>query len=143
MLRSLPCQLLVELASNVAEGIMQFYSTPWLIPADLGQNIRYFHPAGSETTGIQLQGPYFMVRLDSTRAKAKIHPEWLCKPQTLSLATITSSLWSGWTKSAILALVTFQRPGQVTAVCARGFSFQRAEPTDVVVSPPHGSSSPR
>ncbi|KAK0652118.1 hypothetical protein B0T16DRAFT_454520 [Cercophora newfieldiana] len=36
ILRSLPRHLLVDVASNIAEGIMQFYSTPWLASSDLG-----------------------------------------------------------------------------------------------------------
>jgi hypothetical protein len=74
VLRSLPRPLLVELAGNVAEGIMQFYSTPWLAPTDLGQNVRYFNPAESSTSAVQLKGPYFMARLDSAQAKGKMCP---------------------------------------------------------------------
>ena len=72
ILRSLPRPLLVELAGNVAEGIMQFYSTPWLVPTNLGQNVRYFNLVESSTTAVQLKGPYFMARLQCTRAKGKM-----------------------------------------------------------------------
>ena len=74
ILRSFPRPLLVELAGNVAEGIMQFYSTPWLAPTNLGQNVRYFNPAESFATVVQLKGPYFMARLESARAKGKMRP---------------------------------------------------------------------
>jgi hypothetical protein len=74
VLRSLPRPLLVELAGNVAEGIMQFYSTPWLAPTNLGQNVRYFNPAESSATAVQLKGPYFMAQLESAQAKGKMRP---------------------------------------------------------------------
>jgi len=74
VLRSLPRPLLVELAGNVAEGIMQFYSTPWLAPTNLGQNVRYFNPTESSATAVQLKGPYFMARLECARAKGKMRP---------------------------------------------------------------------
>ena len=54
-MRSLPRSLLVELESNVAEGIMQFYSTPWLSPTDLGRNVRYFNLEGSPETTASLK----------------------------------------------------------------------------------------
>src|SRR5437763_15574623 len=74
ILRSLPRPLLVELASNVAEGIMQFYSTPWLAPTNLAQNVRYFNPAESSATAVHVQGPYVMVRLESAQAKGNMCP---------------------------------------------------------------------
>ena len=74
VLRSLPRPLLVELAGNLAEGIMQFYSTPWLAPTNLGQNVRYFNPVESSATTVQLKGPYFMAKLECTQVKGKIHP---------------------------------------------------------------------
>jgi hypothetical protein len=73
ILRSLPRPLLVELAGNLAEGIMQFYSTPWLRPTNMGQIVRYFNPAGWSASTIQLKGPYFMVQLESTQAKGEMH----------------------------------------------------------------------
>jgi len=72
VLRSLPRLILVELAGNVAEGIMQFYKTPWLVPTSLGQNVRCFSPTGSSATAVQLKGPYFMARLDSSQSKGKM-----------------------------------------------------------------------
>jgi len=75
IMRSLPRLVLIELASNVAEGIMQFYSTPWLVPADLGRNLRYFNRAisdsGSDTAACQpnLKGPYFTVRVETSSAR--------------------------------------------------------------------------
>ncbi|KAI8673027.1 hypothetical protein NCS56_00767400 [Fusarium sp. Ph1] len=67
VLRSLPRPMLVEVAGNVAEGIMQFYSTPWLASTDLGQAVRYFGPEGSSSTSTKLKGPYFMTRFNSRR----------------------------------------------------------------------------
>ncbi|KAJ4259732.1 hypothetical protein NW762_007663 [Fusarium torreyae] len=70
VLRSLPRPLLVELAGNVAEGIMQFYSTPWLAHANLGQNVRYLNQTESSLRPeVQLEGPFFMTRLENTQAK--------------------------------------------------------------------------
>ena len=71
LLRSLPRPRLVELAGDLAEGIMQFYSTPWLTQASLGQNVRIFHPSDPSLDSIRLNGPYFMARLE-TRAKGKM-----------------------------------------------------------------------
>jgi len=64
--------MLVELAGNVAVGIMQFYKTPWLVPTNLGHNVRCFRPADLSATAVQLNGPYFMARLDSSRYKGKM-----------------------------------------------------------------------
>ncbi|TPX08989.1 uncharacterized protein E0L32_009568 [Thyridium curvatum] len=75
--RALPRGALFGLAGAVAEGIMQFYSTPWL-PADLGRSVRYFHSptagtggggggGGGLDAGEELQGPYFMTRLETYR----------------------------------------------------------------------------
>jgi hypothetical protein len=75
VLRSLPRRILVELAGNVAEGIMQFYSTPWLASGDLGQNVRYFGPDRSKSTPIQLQGPYFMTRFKNKQGKSLPQPQ--------------------------------------------------------------------
>lgn len=72
VLRSLPRPLLVELAGSMAEGIMQFYSTPWLVPTNLGQTLRYFNPGESSAAAIQLKGPYFMAQLECKRAKGKM-----------------------------------------------------------------------
>ncbi|KAM6528940.1 hypothetical protein FALCPG4_009893 [Fusarium falciforme] len=72
VLRSLPRPILVELAGNVAEGIMQFYSTPWLVSSDLGQNVRYFGPNSSGSTFIHLKGPYFMTRFKSPQGKKSL-----------------------------------------------------------------------
>ncbi|KAJ4218856.1 hypothetical protein NW759_008007 [Fusarium solani] len=75
VLRSLRRRILVELAGNVAEGIMQFYSTPWLASGDLGQNVRYFGPDRSKSTPIQLQGPYFMTRFKNKQGKSLPQPQ--------------------------------------------------------------------
>ncbi|KAJ3463455.1 hypothetical protein MRS44_008241 [Fusarium solani] len=75
VLRSLPRRILVELAGNVAEGIMQFYSTPWLASGDMGQNVRYFGPDRSKSTPIQLQGPYFMTRFKNKQGKSLPQPQ--------------------------------------------------------------------
>ncbi|RYO79634.1 hypothetical protein DL766_010587 [Monosporascus sp. MC13-8B] len=75
VLRSLPRPLLVELAGDVAEGLMNFYSTPWLTQANLGHNVRYINlaPAAMTTAAVdsfsaassqQLEGPYFMMRVN-------------------------------------------------------------------------------
>ncbi|RYP03128.1 hypothetical protein DL765_010584 [Monosporascus sp. GIB2] len=75
VLRSLPRPLLVELAGDVAEGLMNFYSTPWLTQANLGHNVRYINlaPAAMTTSAVdsfsaassqQLEGPYFMMRVN-------------------------------------------------------------------------------
>ncbi|KAI0169622.1 hypothetical protein GGR52DRAFT_475210 [Hypoxylon sp. FL1284] len=70
-LRSLPRQLLVELAGGVAEGLMDFYSTPWLTHGNLGQNVRYFNPAvDSPAMYAHLEGPYFVARVDSNEKKS-------------------------------------------------------------------------
>ncbi|KAI1379880.1 hypothetical protein F4677DRAFT_297809 [Hypoxylon crocopeplum] len=75
VLRSLPRPLLVELAGDVAEGLMDFYSTPWLTHANLGQNVRYFNPAvDSPAMSSQLEGPYFVARVDSTEMKPRPPP---------------------------------------------------------------------
>ncbi|EEU45284.1 uncharacterized protein NECHADRAFT_80816 [Fusarium vanettenii 77-13-4] len=74
VLRSLPRPILVELAGNVAEGIMQFYSTPWLVSGDLGQNVRYFGPNALNSTSIRLKGPYFMARLKNKKGKGLLQP---------------------------------------------------------------------
>lgn len=75
VLRSLPRPLLVELAGNVAEGIMQFYSTPWLASTDLGKNVRYYNNSSARDNeelaaagAVQLKGPYFKARLASKPA---------------------------------------------------------------------------
>jgi len=68
ILRSLPRRLLVDVASNVAEGIMQFYSTPWLASSDLGEHVRFLKCRSlgdSEESGAQLSGPYFSARIES------------------------------------------------------------------------------
>ncbi|RTE80656.1 hypothetical protein BHE90_004859 [Fusarium euwallaceae] len=72
VLRSPPRSILVELAGNVAEGIMQFYSTPWLTSNDLGQIVRYFAPSGSNSTSTQLKGPFFMARFKSRQGKKSL-----------------------------------------------------------------------
>ncbi|KAM5350667.1 hypothetical protein ACJ41O_007172 [Fusarium nematophilum] len=72
VIRSLPRLRLIELAGNLAEGIMQFYSTPWLAPADLGQNVRYRDLAESSVAQVKLKGPYFTARLESARWKGKM-----------------------------------------------------------------------
>ncbi|RYP05759.1 hypothetical protein DL764_003576 [Monosporascus ibericus] len=75
VLRSLPRPLLVELAGDVAKGLMNFYSTPWLTQANLGHNVRYINLAAAAmtTTAVdsfsaassqQLEGPYFMMRVN-------------------------------------------------------------------------------
>ncbi|KAI1768110.1 hypothetical protein GGR53DRAFT_524831 [Hypoxylon sp. FL1150] len=75
VLRSLPRQLLVELAADIAEGMMEFYSTPWLAHADLGHNVRYFNPAvESPAMASQLEGPYFVARVDSAETKSRPSP---------------------------------------------------------------------
>ncbi|KAK3326074.1 hypothetical protein B0H66DRAFT_637403 [Apodospora peruviana] len=71
IIRSLPRPVLIELAGNVAEGIMQFYSTPWLVSTNLGHNVRYYNRTDPSRAAVQLKGPYFMARVESTRAKAK------------------------------------------------------------------------
>ena len=70
VLRTLPRSLLVELAGNLAEGIMQFYSTPWLSHPDLGQIVRFYNNSDPSVSSVQLEGPYFTTRLE-TRAKGK------------------------------------------------------------------------
>jgi hypothetical protein len=74
VLRSLSRLTLVEAAENIAEGIMQFYSTPWLAPANLSQNLRCFNsadPTAAAGALPQLCGPYFLVRMDSRQIKGK------------------------------------------------------------------------
>lgn len=75
--RALPRPSLFQLAGAVAEGIMQFYSTPWLpqdaaLAPDLGRSVRYFHPALAVAVADtdDLQGPYFMSRLEQPAAAA-------------------------------------------------------------------------
>jgi hypothetical protein len=70
VIRTLPRSVLVELAGNLAEGIMQFYSTPWLSHPDLGQIIRFYNNSDPSVNSVQLEGPYFTTRLE-TRAKGK------------------------------------------------------------------------
>ncbi|KAH8805290.1 hypothetical protein F5884DRAFT_679219 [Xylogone sp. PMI_703] len=72
VMRSLPRPLLVELAGNLAEGIMQVYSTPWLSNGNLGQNVRIFYPSDPSAASTQLKGPYFIARVDRAKAKGKI-----------------------------------------------------------------------
>lgn len=69
VLRSLPRPLLVELAGNVAEGIMHVYSTPWLASTDLGNNVRYSGISDSSSIAVQLKGPYFMARFHCKQAR--------------------------------------------------------------------------
>ncbi|KAM0283370.1 hypothetical protein ACHAQH_002492 [Verticillium albo-atrum] len=57
----------VELATKIAEGIMQFYSTPWLVGSDLGRNVRYFNSAPSPSDAVDLKGPYFAAEVESAR----------------------------------------------------------------------------
>lgn len=82
-IRSLPRPLLFRLASDLAEGLMMFYSTPWLASITLGQNVRYFNtieePAG------QLRGPYFTARIESksTLIKGKMTARNLQASQTV------------------------------------------------------------
>lgn len=72
VLRSLPRPLLVELAGDVAEGLMEFYSTPWLAHTNLGHNVRYFNPAvESPAMASHLEGPYFVARVDSTETNPR------------------------------------------------------------------------
>jgi hypothetical protein len=68
--RTLPRSVLVKLAGNLAEGIMQFYSTPWLSCPDLSQVIRIYNNSDPSVSSVQLEGPYFTTRLE-TRAKGK------------------------------------------------------------------------
>jgi hypothetical protein len=70
VVRALPRSVLVELAGNLAEGIMQFYSTPWLSHPDLGQIVRFYNNSDPSVNSVQLEGPYFTTRLE-TRAKGK------------------------------------------------------------------------
>jgi hypothetical protein len=70
VVRTLPRSVLVDLAGNLAEGIMQFYSTPWLSHPDLGQIVRFYNNSDPSMNSVQLEGPYFTTRLE-TRAKGK------------------------------------------------------------------------
>jgi hypothetical protein len=70
VVRTLPRSVLVELAGNLAEGIMQFYSTPWLSHPDLSQVLRFYNNSNPSVNSVQLEGPYFTTRLE-TRAKGK------------------------------------------------------------------------
>ncbi|KAK1753553.1 hypothetical protein QBC47DRAFT_424105 [Echria macrotheca] len=66
IIRALPRPLLIDLAGNVAEGIMQFYSTPWLASSDLRQNVRYLQPPPRRSQpSSELKGPYFIARMES------------------------------------------------------------------------------
>lgn len=67
VVRSLSRPASVEMASRIAEGIMQFYSTPWLVDSDLGQNVRYINSAPVPSDAIELRGPYFAAELRGTR----------------------------------------------------------------------------
>ena len=72
--RTPPRQLLVELASNMADGVMQFRSIVWLAPANLGHNVRHFNrpaiPADPfAIPAVQLRRPYFTAQLGSTRRR--------------------------------------------------------------------------
>ena len=78
--RSLSRRVLIETAGNLAEGIMQFYSTPWPTPSNLGENVRYFNPAACSATSVHLEGPYFMARLESTRASRGTRMRTRCAP---------------------------------------------------------------
>ncbi|KAK3363138.1 hypothetical protein B0T25DRAFT_468891 [Lasiosphaeria hispida] len=75
IVRSLPRRQLVELAGNVAEGIMQFYSTPWLTShVNLGHTVRLFYPDGLSAQQLEIQPkqPYFMARVEGPpKAKGK------------------------------------------------------------------------
>ncbi|CRK21653.1 hypothetical protein BN1723_002769 [Verticillium longisporum] len=67
VVRSLSRPASVEMASRIAEGIMQFYSTPWLVDSDLGQNVRYINSALVPSDAVELRGPYFAAELGGTR----------------------------------------------------------------------------
>ncbi|KAL7796462.1 hypothetical protein V8C43DRAFT_24913 [Trichoderma afarasin] len=63
ILRSMPRLLLFKLAGDLADGIMQFYSTPWLVYQNLGQHVRYIKLADNSQE-VPYRGPYFMTRLE-------------------------------------------------------------------------------
>ncbi|KAM7195049.1 hypothetical protein V8F33_006918 [Rhypophila sp. PSN 637] len=90
ILRSPPRRLLVDVASNVAEGIMQFYSTPWLASSDLGQHVRYLQCQSPIDSGAQLvSGPYFSTRIEGgTYAKSKIARGRIDAPGELTRSTM-------------------------------------------------------
>lgn len=73
IMRSMSRPLRFKLASDLAEGIMQFYSTPWLASTNLGQHVRYIKGQGSsDAMSIPYGGPYFMARLEGTaRSRGK------------------------------------------------------------------------
>ncbi|KAF4438424.1 hypothetical protein F53441_12812 [Fusarium austroafricanum] len=73
ILRSLPRPRLVHLASSVAEGIMQFYSTPWLTYTNLGQNVRYLNQTEPTSSNkVRLDEPFFMARLENPKIKGQV-----------------------------------------------------------------------
>ncbi|KAM0323289.1 hypothetical protein ACHAQA_008881 [Verticillium albo-atrum] len=67
VVRSFSRPVSVEVARKIAEGIMQFYSTPWLAESDLGQNVRYFNSVPSPSDTVELIGPYFVADIDNVR----------------------------------------------------------------------------
>ncbi|KAK1757096.1 hypothetical protein QBC47DRAFT_443878 [Echria macrotheca] len=72
VVRSLARPLVVDIAGNVAEGIMQLYSTPWLVSSDLGRHVRYFRcHSGAAEAGVQLSGPYFSVLIERGTTQAE------------------------------------------------------------------------
>lgn len=64
VLRYIPRQCIIKLAGTLADGIMQFYSTPWLPKSGLGQSIRFFEALAAPNAAIQLKSPHFMVKLE-------------------------------------------------------------------------------
>ncbi|EEY20521.1 predicted protein [Verticillium alfalfae VaMs.102] len=80
VVRSLSRPASVEMASRIAEGIMQFYSTPWLVDSDLGQNVRYFNSAPVPSDAVKLKGPYFAAEFRGSRSAE--HPR--AGPATLN-----------------------------------------------------------
>lgn len=64
VLRCIPRQCIIRLAGTLADGIMQFYSTPWLPKSGLGQSVRFFEALATPNAAIQLKSPHFMVKLE-------------------------------------------------------------------------------
>ncbi|KPM36581.1 hypothetical protein AK830_g9997 [Neonectria ditissima] len=63
ILRSMSRPAMIELASTLADGIMQFYSTPWLSKHGLGQSVRFFEVSNTPNAITQLKSPHFMAKL--------------------------------------------------------------------------------
>ncbi|KAH8686448.1 hypothetical protein BGZ61DRAFT_495124 [Ilyonectria robusta] len=64
VLRCIPRPCIIRLAGTLADGIMQFYSTPWLPKSGLGESVRFFEALAAPSAAIQLKSPHFMVKLE-------------------------------------------------------------------------------